>query len=50
MEATGSGSSNEDGSINTIATLVDTTLGLSIGTYTGTGSNATIGHGLRCSS
>ncbi|HAI39425.1 MAG TPA: hypothetical protein DCM40_15590, partial [Maribacter sp.] len=46
MEATGSGSSNEDGSINTTSTLVDTTLGLSISTYTGTGSAATIGHGL----
>ena len=46
MEATGSGSSNEDGTINTTSTLVDTTLGMSIGTYSGTGSNATIGHGL----
>ena len=46
MEATGSGSSNEDGSINTTSTLVDTTLGMSISTYTGTGSAATIGHGL----
>ena len=46
MEATGSGSSNEDGSINTTSTLVDTTLGMSISKYTGTGSNATVGHGL----
>ena len=46
MSASGGGSSNEDGSINTTATLVDTTLGLSISQYTGTGSNATIGHGL----
>ena len=46
MAASGSGSSNEDGSINTTATLVDTTLGMSISQYTGTGSNATIGHGL----
>ena len=46
IEATGSGASNEAGSINTTSTLVDTTLGLSISTYTGTGSNATIGHGL----
>ena len=46
MEATGSGASNEDGSINTTSTLVDTTLGLSISTYTGTGANATFGHGL----
>ena len=46
MEATGSGSSNTDGSINTTKTLVDTTLGLSISTYDGTGANATAGHGL----
>jgi len=46
ISASGGGSSNEDGSINTTATLVDTTLGLSISQYTGTGSNATIGHGL----
>ena len=46
IENTGSGASNEDGSINTTSTLVDTTLGLSISTYTGTGANATFGHGL----
>ena len=46
MEATGTGSSNTDGTINTTSTLVDTTLGLSVSKYTGTGSNATIGHGL----
>ena len=46
METTGSGASNEDGSINTTSTLVDTTLGMSISTYTGTGANATLGHGL----
>jgi len=46
FENTGSGASNEDGSINTIATLVDTTLGCSVGTFTGTGANATVGHGL----
>jgi len=46
IENTGSGASNEAGSINTTSTLVDTTLGLSISTYTGTGSNATVGHGL----
>jgi len=46
MEATGSGSSNTDGSINTISTLVDTTLGMSISTYTGDGNTATVGHGL----
>jgi len=45
-EANGSGSSNEDGSINTTATSVNTTSGFSISTYTGTGSAATIGHGL----
>jgi hypothetical protein len=46
FENTGSGASNEDGSINTTSTLVDTTLGMSISTYTGTGANATLGHGL----
>tara|TARA_B100001059_G_scaffold36888_1_gene29867 strand:- start:16270 stop:18771 length:2502 start_codon:yes stop_codon:yes gene_type:complete len=45
-KAGGSGSSNTDGSINTISTSVNTTAGISISTYTGTGSNATIGHGL----
>jgi hypothetical protein len=45
-KANGSGSSNEDGSINTTATSVDTTSGFSISTYTGTGANATVGHGL----
>ena len=38
--------SNEDGSINTTATSVNTAAGISISTYTGTGSNATFGHGL----
>jgi hypothetical protein len=46
VEATGTGSSNTTGSINTTSTLVDETLGLSISKYTGTGANATIGHGL----
>ena len=46
METTGSGTSNTDGTINTTATLVDTNIGLSISQFTGTGSNATIGHGL----
>ena len=46
FENTGSGASNTDGTINTTSTLVDTTLGMSISTYTGTGANATIGHGL----
>ena len=45
-KANGSGSSNEDGSINTTATSANTTSGFSVSTYTGTGSNATVGHGL----
>tara|TARA_R100001163_G_scaffold65477_1_gene62788 strand:- start:34 stop:1074 length:1041 start_codon:yes stop_codon:yes gene_type:complete len=45
-KANGAGSSNTDGSINTTATSVNTTAGISIITYTGTGSAATIGHGL----
>ena len=45
-KAGGSGSANTDGSINTTATSVNTTAGFSISTYTGTGSNATVGHGL----
>jgi len=43
---TGQGSSNTDGSINTTYTSVNTTAGFSICSYTGTGSNATVGHGL----
>jgi len=42
----GQGSSNTDGSLNTTYTSANTTAGFSISTYTGTGSNATIGHGL----
>lgn len=42
----GQGSSNTDGSINTTYTSANTTSGFSISTYTGTGSNGTIGHGL----
>ena len=42
----GQGSSNTDGSINTTYTSVNTTAGFSISKYTGTGSNATVGHGL----
>ena len=42
----GQGSSNTDGSINTTYTSANTTAGFSISKYTGTGSNATIGHGL----
>ena len=45
-KANGSGSSNTDGSINTTATSVNTTAGFSISNYQGTGSNATVGHGL----
>jgi len=45
-KANGQGSSNTDGSINTTYTSVSTTSGFSIVTYTGTGANATIGHGL----
>jgi len=42
----GQGSSNTDGSINTTYTSANTTSGFSISTYTGTGANATVGHGL----
>ena len=45
-KANGQGSSNTDGSINTTYTSVNTTAGFSISKYTGTGSNATVGHGL----
>jgi len=45
-KANGQGSANTDGSINTTYTSVNTTAGFSISTYTGTGSNATVGHGL----
>jgi len=40
------GSANTDGSLNTYATTANTTAGFSIISYTGTGSNATVGHGL----
>ena len=43
---TGQGSSNTDGSINTTYTSVNTTAGFSISSFTGTGANATFGHGL----
>ena len=49
MEATGTGSSNTEGTINTTSTLVDQTLGMSISTFTGAsvnGAGTTIGHGL----
>ena len=45
-KANGAGSANTDGSINTTATSVNTTAGFSIVSYTGTGSLATVGHGL----
>ena len=45
-KAGGSGSANTDGSINTTATSVNAAAGFSISKYTGTGSNATVGHGL----
>ena len=40
------GSSNTAGSINTDYTSVNTSSGFSISQFTGTGSNATVGHGL----
>lgn len=40
------GTSNTAGSINTTYTSVNTTAGFSISKYTGTGANATVGHGL----
>ena len=45
-KANGQGSSNTDGSINTTYTSANTTSGFSIVKYTGTGANATVGHGL----
>jgi hypothetical protein len=44
-KANGAGSSNTDGTI-TSTVSANTTAGFSIVTYTGTGSNATVGHGL----
>jgi hypothetical protein len=44
-KANGAGVSNTDGSI-TSTVSANTTAGISIVTYTGTGSNATVGHGL----
>jgi hypothetical protein len=41
-----SGASNEDGTINTTTTYSNATAGISVSTYEGTGSAATIGHGL----
>jgi hypothetical protein len=45
-KANGQGSSNTDGSINTTYTSANTTSGFSICKWTGSGANATIGHGL----
>jgi hypothetical protein len=45
-KANGQGSSNTDGTINTTYTSANTTSGMSIVKWTGTGSNGTIGHGL----
>ena len=44
-KANGAGSANTTGSINSTVS-VNTTAGFSICSYTGTGSNATVGHGL----
>ena len=44
-KANGTGSANTDGSINSTVSA-NTTSGFSIVTYTGTGSNATVGHNL----
>ena len=44
-KANGAGSSNSDGSI-TSTVSANTTAGFSVVTYTGTGSTATVGHGL----
>ena len=44
-KANGQGSSNTDGSINSTVSA-NTTAGFSIVSYTGTGANATVGHGL----
>jgi|TARA_R110001632_G_scaffold99535_1_gene206332 hypothetical protein len=46
LAAGNQGSSNTNGSINTTYTSVNTTSGFSISSYTGSGSNATVGHGL----
>ena len=45
-KANGQGSSNTDGTINSTYTSANTTSGFSIVQYTGTGANATVGHGL----
>ena len=45
-KANGSGSANNDGSINTTSTSANSTSGFSISKFTATGSAATIGHGM----
>ena len=45
-KANGQGSSNTDGTINSTYTSASTASGFSIVKYQGTGSNATVGHGL----
>jgi hypothetical protein len=45
-KANGSGVSNTDGTITSTVSVASTTSGFSIVSYTGTGSNATVGHGL----
>ena len=45
-KANGQGSANSDGTITTTYTSANTISGVSIIKYTGTGANATIGHGL----
>jgi len=45
LSANGAGSANTDGTISSTVS-VNTTAGFSIVKYTGTGSNATVGHGL----
>ena len=45
-KANGAGSSNTDGTINSLSTSANTTSGFSIVKYFGTGSSATVGHGL----
>ena len=45
-QAGNSGASNEDGGINTTTTYVNQTAGISISTFTGTGSATTVAHGL----
>ena len=45
-KANGSGSSNTDGTITTTYTSASATSGFSVCQYTGTGANATVGHGM----